>query len=279
MRTVLTLASVLAIAAGAACKKDKPAPTIPATALPEETEPQPAEPIIAEPTAGAPIEEEFDEEVTEEIAEDDTISEDFAEPSEGVLAGRTSTAPPRETLYVDPGAREAMPVDEAIAVLSPTKGNKTRGTITFRDTGDGLEVVAEITGLPRGTHAYHVHVFGDCSSPDAESAGPHFNFQGSAFAPAEDIITGNLGELTPRAGGKSFDSQTVPNATLQGRYSIVGRSVVVHAKGNDPEKTPDGGAGKRLACGVIGVAQEPTALPDAPAPTGTPPAPTPTRKE
>ena len=169
-------------------------------------------------------------------------------------------APPRRadlgpSFLVDPGAPTSRPVQSAIAVLTPTAGHRVAGTVQFRETARGLEVVAEVRGLGPGAHAYHVHVFGDCSASDAASAGPHFHFSGSAFDEEVPFITGNLGELEAARG--SPQRAQIEGASLQGPYAIIGRSVVVHAHGNDPDVTPDGGAGDRVACGVIGVAQVP----------------------
>ena len=47
----------------------------------------------------------------------------------------------------------------------------------------------------------------------------------------------------------------IKHATLHGPYTIIGRSVVVHAKPNDPASPPMGEAGSRLACGVIGIGE------------------------
>jgi Cu-Zn family superoxide dismutase len=169
--------------------------------------------------------------------------------------GQTGMMGNQMTAFVDPGAPNAKgPVQEATAVMHSTTGLRL-GTIRFVDTGErGLEVTTSIEGLPSGTHAYHVHVYGDCSSPDFKSAGPHFHFTGSAFDESVKMITGNLGELTPKGEGRITEHTRIPNARLQGPYSVVGRSVVIHAEGNDPSVTPDGGAGARIACGVIGVA-------------------------
>ena len=64
---------------------------------------------------------------------------------------------------------------KAVAVLHPTGSNKVAGTVTFTEVADGVQVLAEITGLTPGNHGFHVHEFGDCSAPDASSAGAHFN--------------------------------------------------------------------------------------------------------
>jgi superoxide dismutase, Cu-Zn family len=157
---------------------------------------------------------------------------------------------------VDPGVPSGAHVTEAIAVLHPLGGSEVTGTVRFVDRGaEGLGVVAHVDGLPGGTHAFHVHVFGDCSSEDGRSAGPHFHFAGSSFDKDVKIITGNLGELTPHAGGHGDATGVLSEAHLHGPYSILGRAVIVHAKANDPTATPDGAAGDRIACGVIGIAQ------------------------
>ncbi len=64
---------------------------------------------------------------------------------------------------------------KAIAVLSPTEGNKVKGYVSFEKDGKGVRMAANIEGLSPGMHGFHVHEFGDCSSPDANSAGGHYN--------------------------------------------------------------------------------------------------------
>lgn len=43
-------------------------------------------------------------------------------------------------------------------------------------------------------------------------------------------------------------------AVLQGSHSIIGRGVVIRADADDLVSQPDGAAGTRIACGVIGIA-------------------------
>lgn len=159
-----------------------------------------------------------------------------------------------------PAAASAAGPEAAIAVLHPTKGNDAHGVLTFHRQSDGsVTVEAHVSGLAPGVHAYHVHVWGDCSAPDGTSAGTHFNFVGSSLNPPSDIhrITGDLGELRADASGEASASGPVENARLDGPKSIIGRAVVVHAKANDPASPPIGAAGARVACGVIGIAKPP----------------------
>src|SRR5215217_8029987 len=63
----------------------------------------------------------------------------------------------------------------AVAVLAPASGSQVKGQIQFLQEKDGVKVIANITGLKEGQHGFHIHEKGDCSAPDATSAGPHFN--------------------------------------------------------------------------------------------------------
>lgn len=190
----------------------------------------------------------------------DTPPPSAAAPTHAPDAAHGTHAPPDQSAgigaAIDPGARDPVPIREAVAVLIPTKGSHVGGTVRFRQDGEQLEVLASIDGLPGPVHAYHVHVYGDCSAPDAESAGPHFHFTGSSFGEAR-IITGDLGELKPDRKLQRTMHRTRVSASLHGKFSILGRAVVVHELGNNPASPPDGAAGKRLACGVIGLVGAP----------------------
>ena len=145
----------------------------------------------------------------------------------------------------------------AIAQLAPTAGNTARATVRFTPAeGPGLQVDTVAHGLPTGEHAYHFHIYGDCSAEDGASAGTHFNLAGPSLDPPADIerITGNLGSLKADAQGHARHQAMLQDASLVGPKSIIGRAVIIHAQGNDPDEPPIGAAGSRLACGVIGIA-------------------------
>src|SRR3712207_850460 len=157
-----------------------------------------------------------------------------------------------------PVARATDDTQKAIAVLVPTAGSKVSGTVTFTKSGDGVKIVADVTGLTPGKHGFHIHEFGDCSDPKAESAGSHFNPTKDPHAghDAEKRHIGDMGNLEADASGKAHLELTDKLMKFDGDTSIIGHAVIVHEKADDLKTQPTGDAGGRLACGVIGVAKQ-----------------------
>ena len=147
---------------------------------------------------------------------------------------------------------------KAVAVLIPTKsGTGVEGTITFTKTDKGTRIQAEITGLPAGKHGFHVHEFGDASSPDGKAAGGHFNPKGMVHgdpSKAAPRHLGDLGNIEADSAGKANYDKVDPDLPLAGALSIIGHGVVIHEKADDFGQ-PVGNAGGRLAVAVIGIAK------------------------
>jgi len=145
------------------------------------------------------------------------------------------------------------PGRHAVAELSPTQGNSVRGLVHFTETSKGVRVVANVTGLTPGLHGFHVHETGDCSAPDAKSAGGHFNpsqaEHGGPDAPARHA--GDLGNMTANASGIASYERVDKQLSFDGPNSILNRAVIVHAAADDLKGQPAGNAGARVACGVI----------------------------
>jgi Cu-Zn family superoxide dismutase len=145
----------------------------------------------------------------------------------------------------------------AVAVLHPTAGQHCQGVVRFTGEGDGVKVVADLEGLTPGQkHAFHIHQYGDCSSPDGMSAGGHYNPEKHqhGLPETENRHAGDLGNVQADQDGKAHYEITVHNITVGGaKNPILGRAVIVHAKVDDGGQ-PTGNAGGRIACGVIGVA-------------------------
>ena len=143
---------------------------------------------------------------------------------------------------------------KASATLAPTTGNRTAGTVTFTPNGDRVRVVAQVSGLTSGAHGFHVHEKGDCSAPDATSAGGHFNPGGQPHGnPAAGAHhAGDMPMLVADASGNATLDVTLSTIALgSGENGIVGRSVVVHKDPDDFKSQPAGNSGARVACGVI----------------------------
>jgi Cu-Zn family superoxide dismutase len=147
---------------------------------------------------------------------------------------------------------------KAVAVLHPTAGSKVSGTVTFTEVADGVQVQAEITGLTPGNHGFHVHEFGDCSATDASSAGAHFNptHKPHAGPDTDERHVGDMGNVEADASGTAKLEYVDHQISLTNdERSVIGRSVVVHAKADDLKTQPAGDSGARVACGVIGRAK------------------------
>jgi Cu-Zn family superoxide dismutase len=158
--------------------------------------------------------------------------------STGLVAAACATTGPRDY--------------RATAVLEPTKGSETTGTITFLQRGDRTIIYADVRGLKANQeHGFHVHEKGDCSSGDGMSAGGHFNPDNVAHA-GQPGHAGDMPNLKADANGiahAQFESKTLTVA--QGPHSIVGKGLIVHRDADDYKTQPTGNAGPRLACSVI----------------------------
>lgn len=149
----------------------------------------------------------------------------------------------------------AQDTTKLVAKLNPASGSQVTGTVDFTATSDGAHVVVDITGLTPGKHGFHIHEKGDCSDPKANSAGAHFNPAHSHHGGPDsaDHHAGDFGNITADASGKVHTEMTIKGVKLSGADSVVGKSVIVHAKEDDLKTDPTGNSGDRVACGVIEV--------------------------
>ena len=145
---------------------------------------------------------------------------------------------------------------KASAHLMPASGSNVMGDITFTQVGPNrVRVTGAVTGHQPGMKGFHIHEKGDCSAPDATSAGGHFNPKGMKHGPTPAVgHAGDMGNLTFSDAGRATVDITYEGITLDRDASngIIGRAVVVHAGTDDQKTDPTGNAGGRVACGVIG---------------------------
>ena len=142
----------------------------------------------------------------------------------------------------------------AIANLEPTAGNSAKGTATFSQDGDVVNVRASFTGLkPDGVHAFHVHEKGDCSSGDGMSAGGHFNPAAKPHGPQEaDHHAGDMPNVKADSYGNASTAFVLKGVSVgSGAADLVGKGLIVHRDPDDYKTQPTGNAGPRIACAVI----------------------------
>lgn len=144
---------------------------------------------------------------------------------------------------------------QARATIEARSGSNVTGWATFteRSTG-GVAIVVHIENAPPGSHGLHVHEKGDCSAPDASSAGGHFNPGGMPHAGPTDMHrhAGDLGNITIESNGTGHLELVSDLLTVRpGPNSVVGKAVVFHEKTDDLSTQPTGNAGSRLGCGVV----------------------------
>lgn len=142
--------------------------------------------------------------------------------------------------------------DEASAAMMDAEGNEV-GTVELSEMQNGTLVVAKLTGLPEGTHAFHVHETGQCEPP-FESAGGHYNPTGAqhGFGAQAGPHAGDMPNIHVPASGEL--TVEIFNATLSVDDNLLdndGAAVVIHEGVDDYETNPAGDAGARIACGVI----------------------------
>jgi Cu-Zn family superoxide dismutase len=154
------------------------------------------------------------------------------------------------------GGAEPAKGPSATAELINEKGEKV-GTATFTPEKEGVHVHVQLSMLPPGTHAMHLHTVGECHGPDFKSAGAHFNPFGKQHGVKnpQGPHAGDLPNFEVKSDGTATVDVTASLVTLgEGKNSLFqtgGTCIVIHEKADDEVSDPAGNAGKRIACGVI----------------------------
>lgn len=143
----------------------------------------------------------------------------------------------------------------AQATLEAKSGSTVGGQAVFFTSAGEVKMRLEVTDAPPGKHAVHLHLNGDCSAADGESAGPHWN-------PSDDqhgrlghgaAHMGDIGNIDVGDDGRGILTFTTKEwqAATGTAADVVGHAVVVHAADDDFKSQPSGNAGGRIACGVV----------------------------
>ena len=136
---------------------------------------------------------------------------------------------------------------------------KTIGSVSLMDTPEGLKLTPALDGLQPGLHGFHVHDKPDCGTMMKDGkpmagfgAGGHYDpaMTGKHEGPGGKGHMGDLPALTVGSDGKATTPVIAPRLKVS---DVLGRSLMIHAGGDNYSDTPAplGGGGARVACGVI----------------------------
>ena len=150
-----------------------------------------------------------------------------------------------------------MEEHKAVVVLI---GVGIKGVVYFHQQDNLTQIHGQVEGLTHGKHGFHIHETGDLTD-HCQSLCAHFNPTGTNHGDRKDEERhiGDLGNIEADDQGIAKFDFTDPLIKLTGEHSVIGRSVIVHAdeddlgRGGHTDSLTTGHAGKRLACGVIGI--------------------------
>lgn len=135
--------------------------------------------------------------------------------------------------------------------------NDKIGTVTLKEGDGAVTVQMKAEGLEPGLHGVHIHEFSKCEGPDFESAGSHFNPEGTehGLMHPDGSHLGDMPNLEVKEDGTVDVELELPGATLmEGEKSLLredGTSIIIHEGPDDGVTQPAGNSGKRIVCGKI----------------------------
>lgn len=145
---------------------------------------------------------------------------------------------------------EARPA--ATAAGTGGSGSNIGGRIVFTQQADGLAVEADLSGLPPGAHAMHIHAGGACG--DGHAPGAHFEPAAEGGASKGGKAAGDLPSLVADQSGRAVLKAVLPALTVSaGAASVLGRTIMIHAHGDGEHAghAGHGGHNHAIACAPI----------------------------
>ena len=143
---------------------------------------------------------------------------------------------------------------EPVSIELKTGAGASAGKATLTEAPKGVLLKVEAKGLTPGWHGLHFHAKADCSKADFTSAGGHTH---SAEKAVHGLLnpqaneTGDLPNLYAGADGAGNAEVFTGLLTLKSLKDADGSALVIHANVDDHRSQPIGGAGDRVACGIM----------------------------
>jgi Cu-Zn family superoxide dismutase len=152
--------------------------------------------------------------------------------------------------------RDSEGDESAHAEIVAKSRSRVEGEAILGRRDGRVAIVVRLFNAPPGAHAVHLHENGDCSAPDAGSAGGHWNPEGKPHGQRDGgdaFHAGDLGNVEIGPDGTGSLNLEIEDWSLgsDGESDPVGKAIVVHGQPDDFVTQPDGAAGERIGCGVI----------------------------
>lgn len=164
-------------------------------------------------------------------------------------------------------------IANAVCILDSVNNNNIKnikGLIYLDKLRNGhTHIYGKILGLEPGIHAFHIHDSGNLTI-GCKSLRGHFNpynktHSGRLVRDKNNKLkinanrhVGDLGNIRANRDGIAHINFTDDLVKLDGKYTVIGRSLVIHegrddlGLGGTKESLKTGSAGRRIACGIIG---------------------------
>src|SRR4051812_4652241 len=141
-------------------------------------------------------------------------------------------------------ARAAKPVKVDMNLITADGVGKSAGTITLKETKDGVTLEPKLKGLPPGEHGFHLHEKGSCDPADKEGKKTSGQAAGGHFDP--DATKAHKG---PGGGGHKGDLPKLvvsdkgdAGAKLEAKglklADFEGKALMIHAGGDNYADAP-----------------------------------------
>lgn len=132
------------------------------------------------------------------------------------------------------------------------------GVVSFHQGAVGVLADIRVKNLPPGKHGMHLHAVGTCDHMDHfKSASGHINphEKQHGYLNPDGPDHGDLPNIIVHEDGTAAVELFMPQVDVQGEGPSLldadGTSLMIHANPDNHNTQPIGGAGPRIACGVI----------------------------